>query len=82
MPRCLSVQDLIHALRLLPTGNNNSEEDVDMANLHSEDQHELDRESQVQNYRKNGIGILFTLLQYPSIEILFCRHQRSGSVGF
>jgi hypothetical protein len=48
----LSVQDLIHALRLLPTGNNNSEDeemrDVDMANLHSEDQHQLDRESQVQ----------------------------------
>jgi hypothetical protein len=52
----LSVQDLIHALRLLPTGNNNSEEeemrDVDMmANLHSGDQHEQDRESQVQKER-------------------------------
>ncbi len=51
----LSIQDLIHALRLLPTGNNNSEEeemrDVDMANLHAEDQHELDRESQVQKER-------------------------------
>lgn len=43
------LQDLIHALRLLPTGNNNSEEtrDMDMATLDSEEE-EADRESQAE----------------------------------
>lgn len=46
------LQDLIHALRLLPTSNNNSEEetrgDTDMADMDSDGEHETDRESQME----------------------------------